>query len=174
MLTLAPAVPMLVLWFRRSRNLVHRWIVGALAVSLVADLVNFWARPGWFVSSVYPVAQLGILYGVLAPRRIALVLLLVTATVAMLAVDTGAWSAPDAALRLTGALAVVALVSHRTDLGLIRPALIVYCGLGACWWVWLPWFTERPEAFLGAWLGYQGCRLTGLGLLTWAVARDQS
>lgn len=163
----AALVPLAPLLWRRSTARLW-WIGAAFAVSWVADAAVGFGVPAYFVSALYPVTQFGLLYGVLAPRKPATLLLLVTGVIAILAVIAGSTQLPEAALRITGSLAVVALVKDRADLKLIRPALLVYFGLGAlCWLGYTVWPGLYP------WLAYQAMRLAGLGVFTVAIWRER-
>lgn len=168
---LVPLAALAVLWVRDRPRPPALWgIAGAFAVSWVADTLAHWMPPGWAVSAVYPVAQFGILYLVLAPPTLALACTVATGAVAIWAIDAGTYSGPDALIRIVGALFILSLSTGSRPP--IRRALFVYFGLGAVCWAPLVFLPGESPAFLFCWLAYQSCRMLGLGLLTWTLWRD--
>lgn len=169
----APLLPVLVFSMRRVRSSRSWWLTAAFLVSFVADTLAHWIRPGWVVAAVYPVAQYGLVFAALAPRRLFFPFLGLVTICAMLAAGAETYAGPSAALRIVGALLVLSLVLPNSDLRLMRTALVIYYGLGAIFWLGIPFLLERPTALVAAWLGYQGCRLIGLALFTIAGCDDR-
>jgi hypothetical protein len=154
------------------------WLASGYAVSWVPDALAFWGRPGvvWIASHVYPVAQAGAILSGLARRRgEARWLLGILGAAAWWSLWFTDVRQPGVVTWVVGALLILWLLWRRRDLGLGNWSLLIYFGLGLVFRAQFWWAMETRTIWTDViWLGYQGCRLTGLGLLTWAVARDQS
>ena len=152
----------------RARSIRPFLVAFALMVSWFADAIRAAGVEHWAVSAVYPVLQYSLIYRLYVPRWPAIWLMLGTAGLAAVAAVYGAYTGPDAVLRLAGGLVLTLLV-----VGRYRPGLLVYFGLGALAWAPLVVLAGDSPAFLYCFLAYQGCRVVGLGLISRAVWRDR-
>ena len=159
-------------WKWVARDTGSGWVTLALAVSWVADWAGH-VHATWPMGAIYPVLQFGILYAVLASPRQALLATLVVGVFGVWAATSVPGDVPSAALTIVGSALLLGLIAGRSDLGLIQPALYVYFGAGTLLKAWFPALLPHPRAFLVLWLGYQGCRMLGLGLVTRSIIHGQ-
>ena len=162
------------MWGRpRDRRL---WLVaGAFAVSWVVDWMGHRdPKPtGWELGALYPMLQFGLLYAAFLRPLKALGATLAVACASVWAIHAGPLDVPTAFVTLLGSVLLVGAIWDRKDVGLLYPGLLIYFGLGSVLKAWWPVAMDAPTAFLWLWLGYQGCRLIGLGYVTAAIWRDQ-
>ena len=168
------AAPLAVVLWRRPPNKGWAWLALALGVSGLADSLAHLGLDVWAVQHVYPLLQLGLLLPIFVTRYVALAVFSCVAGAALLSTYQGPLYAPEVVASTIAGGVVVWFLRQRADLGLVRPALMVYFGLGSL--CMLPWpkLVAYPDAFLVAWLFYQGCRLVGLALVSVAVVRSRT
>jgi len=153
----------------RERDAAWWWMACAFAISWVADSVASQLVPvhRWAVTLVYPIVQSAMIGVVLLSRRAAFVLLGGLVAIGCLAVFWRGVKGPDVILHSVASLSVAGIVWIRRDIPLrLRMALVVYFGLGL-----VAWLLFAQQHSIPTWYGYQGARLAGLLVFSWAVLK---
>ena len=168
---LLPLATLVVLWVRKMKVVGWYWALAlAFSVSWFADLaMSMLSKSGhnpWIVSYIFPSVQLGIMYGLLLEKRLAIFVLMGLGLLMVTTISQGPTDSPETVLKVSNGLFVSALAYQRPDLGLSRMAIVIYFGLGALFQTLFPWLMAKPDMFLVNWLAYQGCRMTGLTMAT--------
>jgi len=149
----------------RRRDPAWWWLAGAFGVSWLADLFALWVDP-WFIGTIYPVSQAGIIGAVFLSRQDAIRFALVLVGIAGASIVLRGGEGPDVLLRTVAMLGVAGIVWDRWSLGRLRTALLVYFGLGLVAWWWYVGWPGWPS-----WLVYQGTRAVGIAFFCAASLR---
>ena len=152
-------VPIVAVVVMRERRRVYHLVAAGLAMSFVADSFVL-AGMSWTAATyVYPLFQMSLIGAAVIRRRdLAAGFVIALVVAAALSAIQGSLETAEIVVRVGGALAVCVLIWNEKELGGIRPALLVYLGLGSVFRVGFPLFSELP---LWLWGGYQLCRASG-------------
>lgn len=170
----ASACPLAAVMAVRSTTRIVRLVALALAVSVVPDVLSYFLGGTWQMMHVYPVVQLSLLIVALSSRKIFRIVAVGGIVVAaVLSAIQGPLDFPEVVISVGGPLFVCLLVWPKSELGRVRTALLVYFGLGSVFLATFPLFFSNLSVFLIVWLGYQACRMAGLGLMVSHVLQRQ-
>lgn len=151
----------------KARDAAWWWLASAFAVSWLADTATdlLPKTVDWVPVLAYPVAQSALVGAVFLTRRLATVLLVALAGVALLVAVSGGSRGPDIILTSAACLAVVGIVLERPSIPpRLRLSLLVYFGVGL-----IAWVGHAFRLDLGTYYAYQAVRLLGLILFCWAA-----
>lgn len=143
------------------------WLSIAFAISTGADSLSEHLPKDdrWWPTLVYPVIQTGLISLVLLPPRVAVFLVTLLIVLACNAALWLGFKGPDVLLHSIASLSVVWMAQQDADMPRdLLAALVIYFGVG-----WVAWLVFAQAPMVPAWCAYQGVRLLGLLVFSYAM-----